>query len=257
MTTECDEWDQLDLSAVDADDAAISKLTVELEDRDCIVSRYAADNCWILELPASWEDYLASISKSHRKQLRRLERDVVESGRVHWHQTSSPDELARGWEILVDLHQRRRRSLGEPGCFASRTFHDFHGEVVGRLFANHQLRLSWLELDGTPAAAEYHFAGDTTTFAYQGGVDPLRLAEEPGRMSTICCLQAAIAEGHRRIDFMRGDEPYKAHWRAVALPTYDYRVVPNRRLARLRGRVLSWSDSVLDWIRHAAPQPTA
>jgi CelD/BcsL family acetyltransferase involved in cellulose biosynthesis len=257
LTTQCDEWDQLDLSAVDADDAAIGKLTAELEERGCIVSRHAADNCWSLDLPASWDDYLATISKSHRKQLRRLERDMLECDRVHWHPVSSHDDLPRGWDILVDLHQRRRRSLGEPGCFASRSFHDFHREVVGRLLATNQLRMSWLALDGSPAAAEYHFTDGSTTFAYQGGVDPDRLPEEPGRLSTIRCLQAAIDEGHQRIDFMRGDEPYKAHWRAVPQPTYDHRVVPNRRLARLRGRVLTWSDSVVDWIRHAAPQPRA
>jgi CelD/BcsL family acetyltransferase involved in cellulose biosynthesis len=257
LTTQCDDWDQLELSAVDADDAAIDKLTTELEDCGCIVSRHAADACWSLDLPASWDDYLAAISKSHRKQLRRLERDVLESDRVRWHSVSSHDELQHAWDILVDLHQRRRRSLGEPGCFASRSFHDFHREVVDRLLARRQLRLSFLELDGLTAAAEYHFTDDTTTFAYQGGVDPERLSEEPGRLSTIRCLQAAIAEGHRRVDFMRGDEPYKAHWRAVPQPTFDYRVVPNRRLSRIRGRVLTWGDSVVDWIRHATPQPRA
>jgi hypothetical protein len=257
LTTQCDDWDQLDLSAVDADDAAIEKLTIELEECGCIVSRHAADNCWSLDLPASWDDYLAAISKSHRKQLRRLERDVLESDRVRWRPVSSHGDLQHAWNILVDLHQRRRRSLGEAGCFASRSFHDFHREVVDRLFARNQLRMSFLELDGSPAAAEYHFTDGTTTFAYQGGVDPERLGEEPGRLSTIRCLQAAIAEGQGLIDFMRGDEPYKAHWRAVPQRAFDYRVVPNRRLARLRGRVLTWSDSVVDWIRHAAPQPGA
>jgi CelD/BcsL family acetyltransferase involved in cellulose biosynthesis len=257
MTTQCDDWDQLDLSAVDADDAAIGSLTAELEERGCLISRHAADTCWSLELPASWNDYLAAISKSHRKQLRRLERDVLESDRVRWHPVASHDELQHAWDVLVDLHQRRRSSLGEPGCFASRLFHEFHREVVDRLLTRQQLRMSWLELDGMPAAAEYHFTDGTTTFAYQGGVDPERLSDEPGRLSTIRCLQGAIAEGHQRIDFMRGDEPYKAHWRAVPQSTFDYRVVPNRRLARLRGRVLLWSDSVIDWIRHATPQPRA
>ena len=50
LTTQCDEWDQLDLSAIDADDAAIGSLTAELEERGCIISRHAADACWSLEL---------------------------------------------------------------------------------------------------------------------------------------------------------------------------------------------------------------
>jgi CelD/BcsL family acetyltransferase involved in cellulose biosynthesis len=249
LTTSCDDWDRIDLSAVDANDQGVAELVAALEEHDCIVSRHAANSCWVLELPASWDDYLASISKSHRKQLRQLERRVLESERARWHQVTSASELPATWNILVDLHQRRRKSLGEPGCFASRLFHDFHREATERLLARGQLRLSSFELDGSPAAAEYHLADASTTYAYQGGVDPDRLAEEPGRLSTILCLRAAIAEGHTRMDFLRGDEPYKAHWRAAPQPTFDYRIIPNRRLARLRGRVLNVTGAITDWMR--------
>lgn len=249
LTAHYDDWDLLELSAVDADDAPINALLAALEFRECLISRHPADQCWALDLPANWEDYLASISKSHRKQLRQLERRVLESGRTSWLRVESESDLETGWDVLVDLHQRRRRSLGEPGCFASRLFHDFHHEVVSRLLPKNQLRISWLELDGTPAAAEYHLAGTNTTYAYQGGVDPDRLGEESGRLSTILCLRAAMDEGHRQMDFLRGDEPYKAHWRATPRPTFDCRVVPNRRIARLRGRVLNLGGAVTDWMK--------
>ncbi|HEY3393578.1 MAG TPA: GNAT family N-acetyltransferase [Lacipirellulaceae bacterium] len=254
LTANRDDWDRIDLSAVDANDPAITELVTAFEEHDCLISRHAADSCWVLELPASWDDYLASISKSHRKQLRKLERRVLDSKRACWHQVTSASELPAAWEILVDLHQRRRQSLGEPGCFASRPFHDFHREVAERLLARRQLRMSWLELDGAPAAAEYHLADASATYAYQGGVDPIRLSEEPGRLSTILCLRAAIAEGHSRFDFLRGDEPYKAHWRAAPQPTVDYRIIPNRRLARLRGRVLNVTGAITDWVRQTTEQ---
>ncbi len=249
LTANRDDWNRIDLGAVDANDATSAELVKAFEERDCLVSRHPADACWLLEVPATWDEYLASISKSHRKQLRQLERRVLDSGRARWHQVASEGELATGWEILVDLHQRRRKSLGEPGCFASRQFHDFHREVTQRLLARRQLRMSWLALDGSPAAAEYHVADSSVTYAYQGGVDPDRLAEEPGRLSTILCLRAAIAEGHSRMDFLRGDEPYKAHWRAAPQPTFDYRIIPNQRLARLRGRVLNVTGAITDWMR--------
>jgi CelD/BcsL family acetyltransferase involved in cellulose biosynthesis len=252
LTTRFDDWDRIDLSAVDADDATIEKLLACLEERDCLVSRQPADACWALELPATWDEYLAGVSKSHRKQLRQLERRVLESNRVQWHRVKSAAEFDQAWPVLVDLHQRRRRSLGEPGCFASRVFHEFHREVAKRLLDRGQLRVSWMELDGSPAAAEYHVADAKATYAYQGGVDPNRLAEEPGRLSTILCLRAAIEEGHAQIDFLRGDEPYKAHWRAIPHATYDYRVIPNRRLARLRGRVWTVTDAIGDWVRIGA-----
>ncbi len=249
LTGKCDDWDLVELGAVDADDAPVAALLAALEVRECLVSRHAADQCWALDLPASWDDYLASVSKSHRKQLRQLERRVLETNRASWLRVETESDLAVAWDVLVDLHQRRRRSLGEPGCFASRPFHDFHRDVVARLLVRGQLRMSWLELDGTPAAAEYHLADGNTTYAYQGGVDPDRLGEEPGRLSTILCVRAAIDEGQRHFDFLRGDEPYKAHWRATPRPTFDCRVVPNRRLARLRGRVLNLGGAVTDWMK--------
>jgi CelD/BcsL family acetyltransferase involved in cellulose biosynthesis len=249
LSTQFDDWDWIDLGAVDGNDHTVEKLLTRLEERECLVSRQESDSCWVLELPASWDEYLAGLSKSHRKQLRQLERRVLETARVKWHPVKTPDDLDQAWPILVDLHQRRRRALNEPGCFASRLFHDFHREVTGRLLLRGQLRMSWLELDGVPAAAEYHVAGGATTYAYQGGVDPNRLAEEPGRLSTILCLRAAIAEGHKHIDFLRGDEPYKAHWRAEPQASYDYRVIPNRRLARLRGRVWNVADALGEWAR--------
>ena len=252
LSTMLEDWDRVDLSAVDADDEAVHTLVRQLEQRECVVSRQAASSCWILDLPASWDDYLASVSKSHRKQLRQLQRRVLESGRVRWHQVKSAGDLSEAWPVLVDLHQRRRRALGEPGCFASQAFHAFHAEVVGRMLDRDQLRMSWLELDGTPAAAEYHLAGGTTTYAYQGGVDPDRLEDEPGRLSTILCLKAAIEEGRRQFDFLRGDEPYKAHWRATPRTTYDYRVVPNRRVARIRGRVLTLANTMTGWVKQGA-----
>lgn len=252
LTEQFDDWDRLEFSAVDADDVPIQNLAAALADRDCTVSQEATDSVWIIDLPASWDDYLAAVSKSHRKQLRQLERRVLDSSRTAWHYVENADQFETAWNILVDLHQRRRTSLGEPGCFASQTFHNFHREVAKRLLGRGQLRMAWLELDGSPAAAEYHLAGRHTTYAYQGGVDPNRLHEEPGRLSTIHCLRLAIQERHSKFDFLRGDEPYKAHWRAMPNSVVNYRVVPNRRLARLRDNALVFVDTLGNWARNTA-----
>jgi CelD/BcsL family acetyltransferase involved in cellulose biosynthesis len=128
-------------------------------------------------------------------------------------------------------------------------FHDFHRELIERLLANGELCLSWVELDGTPFAAEYHLAGRHTVYTYQSGMDTDRLHDSPGRIAYMLTLQSAIAEGFRRLDFMRGDEPYKAHFRAEAHRQFDYRVFPNRRLARLRGKLEVAGLSMKRWVK--------
>jgi CelD/BcsL family acetyltransferase involved in cellulose biosynthesis len=229
-----DRWDLLELEAVAAQDAAVTALVTELAQRNARLHRTASLSCWRLALPSDWRAYQAMLSKSHRKQVRRLEERTLDAGRAVLHTVNNAEQLARGREILIDLHQRRRRALGEPGSFASPRFAAFHEEAIERMLAAGALRLHWLELDGSPAAAEYHLAGEGVIYGYQAGVDPARLDEEPGRLAAIATLRLAVEEGFQAFDFLRGDEPYKAHWRAVPQAMTTWRIAAARPTARLR-----------------------
>jgi CelD/BcsL family acetyltransferase involved in cellulose biosynthesis len=238
------DWDLLDFSAVDAVDAATMGLHAALVEAGCSGTTKSGERCWNIDLSGDWEEFLALQSKSHRKQLRQLERRVLDVGLARWRLVESADEFDAVWGAFEDLHQRRRQSLGQPGCFASPRWAEFHRDVARRLLGEGRLRLSMLELGGMPVAAEYHLAGSQATYAYQGGVDPMRLAEEPGRLSTICSIKRAIAEKHARFEFLRGDEPYKAHWRATPTETRRLQAAPPRAWARLRHRTCSEAERI-------------
>ena len=247
--TDQNRWDLLELTGVDGEDAAVRRLAERLEARGNTVRRRAGPNCWRIELSASWEEYLDRLSKDHRKQIRRSVRGLLASGRVTVHSVERVEDLPRAQDVLIDLHQRRRRSLGEPGCFTSSRFTAFHRQVMPDLLRNGQLHLDWLELDGRPVAAEYRLAGQGVVYAYQAGVDPDSLEHSPGRLSHITVLRRAIEQGYRAVDFLRGDEPYKAHWRAEPRPSLEIRVVPARPAAQLRHGVWLAGAGVKQWIR--------
>jgi len=232
-------WDLIDFPAIDDQDQAMGHLASALQSQECHVSRQAGPNSWSIALPDSWEEFLALQSKSHRKQLRRLERRAHNAGQCVWHLAETQQDFENGWAILIDLHQRRRISLGEPGCFASQRWADFHRDVAEQRFRSGHLRLSWLELTGQPVAAEYNLVDHQTTFAYQSGIDPDRLEEGSGQLSLIYTIRHAIEEGFAEFDLLRGDEPYKAHWRATPRPTADLQIVPPRSAARWRYQ--AWS----------------
>lgn len=249
LTENDDTWDQLELPSVDDGDEGIGMLVAELEARDALVSCQKAGNCWVIDLPESWEEYLDSLSHSHRRHLRDCYKKKIDTGRCAWHRVQSVSELDVAWPILVDLHQRRRAQLGDAGCFASREFGEFHRDIAQRLLDKGQLRLSWTELDGTPFTAEYHFSSPETVYTYQSGMDTDRLKEAPGRATYALTIRAAIEEGFTKFDFMRGDESYKAHFRGIAVPNFDYHVYPNRRLARLRGHVALAAGTLKGWVK--------
>lgn len=244
-----EDWDCLELPAVDVADPAIEQLIEQLETRECLVSRRVTGNTWLVDLPGSWDEYEQSLTPNNRRSIRRLQKKVIDSGRTERHIVTCADDFEPVWNVFVDLHQRRRLSLGEPGCFASQLFHDYHHEVGQKLLASGQLRMSWVDVDGLPAVAEYQYVGPTTNYSYQSGVDPDRMDVSPGHIGNFFAIQRAIEEGRKYFDFLRGDEFYKTFWRAQPLPICDCLFYPNRRLARLRGRLRNAATTLKDWVK--------
>lgn len=250
------EWDVLCLGGIDAADRVSVALIDELSRRQAAVDCRTGPNCWRVDLPTTWDEYLAAVSKSHRKQIRRFERRLFATGRAVARWVENEDELERALEILARLHTRRRHALGDAGRFAEPRFAAFHRDVAGQLLARNQLRLTWIELDGQPVAAEYQLAGSDVIYAYQSGIEPTALDHEPGRLAMMATLRPAIAEGYRAFDLLRGDEAYKAHWRAQPRPSIEARVFSRRGGAWLRQRARSAGRQVRDWLRTFGAAPS-
>jgi CelD/BcsL family acetyltransferase involved in cellulose biosynthesis len=242
-------WDCLEFNGIASDDACMNRLAERLGRHGAVVDRRPAESCWRLELPASWDEYLGSLSKSHRKQLRRFQRRLFDRGRAVLYTATTAAELEHAFGLLVDLHERRRRSLGERGRFDSPRFTAFHRDVTRQFFDLGRLGLSWLELDARPVACEYQLLGDGIIYAYQSGIEPAAVGEEPGRLATLAILRAAIESGQRTYDLLRGDEAYKAHWRATPLPCTDFRVLPGQGADWLRHGVWVVRENVRNWAK--------
>jgi CelD/BcsL family acetyltransferase involved in cellulose biosynthesis len=242
-------WDLLELQNTRLDDLATNCFARQLADRGGGVHCREGATCWRIDLPADWNTYLARLSRSHRKQALRIERRYFDTGRARLRTAVDDASLDRGLTILMQLHQRRWASRGAAGCFASRPFAQFITAMARREAASGVLDLNWLELDGRPIAAEIHLRTENTVYAYQSGIEPSALIHEPGRLITLALLKRAIVEGRRRFDFLRGDEPYKAHFRAEPIATCDLRVVPATGSARLRHGLWLAGGSMKDWLK--------
>ncbi|MBW3598306.1 MAG: GNAT family N-acetyltransferase [Planctomycetes bacterium] len=241
-------WELLELDGALNDDPAVWRLIQRLAAQGETLHRRDGLNSWRIELPETWEEHLARHAKTHRKQVRRaLER--IEEKRIAVHVPACSAEFEQAWGILVDLHQRRRAGLGQPGCFASQRFHDFLREAGELFLANGNLRLYWMEMEGRPIAVEFVLRGGRVDYAYQAGIEPGRLDEEPGRMMAAAMIRRAIAEGQRGFDFLRGDEPYKRQWRAEPRRLAQWRVVPQRALPQLRHSVWLAGGAMKSWLR--------
>ncbi|HWB00889.1 MAG TPA: GNAT family N-acetyltransferase [Pirellulales bacterium] len=239
-----DEWDLLDLEAVATEDETCAVFAHEMQRRGHLVNRRQSLNTWRIALPANWDDFVQGMSKPNRRKVRTLETRAISTDRAKLHVVRERWELKRAFDVLCELHERRRQSLGQRGCFSSARFTQFHRDIAAIFFEAGILRLSWTELDGKPVAADYGFNLGNIAYAYQSGIAPEAASENPGWLQITLSLRAAIEQGYAQFDFLRGDERYKSAWRAEPVPLVDLQIVSRRAMARGRHAAAQFTSAL-------------
>lgn len=169
--------------------------------------------CPYIELPATFDAYLASLGSSTRYHIRRRIRDVEKKG-ARVEVFADPQEIVERLPILIDLHLARWRKENLPGTMSRPGFAEFLRRICSVPPANSSCRLYLLTLEGKPAAALIMFFFGESALYYQAGWDPDSPISNlsPAVVLMAHSIQDAIADGRRYYEFLRGDEAYKSRW---------------------------------------------
>ncbi len=193
-------------------------LTAEFANAE--ISRQAL--CYVLDLPATYDQFVETLSKSMRYEARRVQKGPYRSKEavVRFHLT--PEERIEAWKIFLHLHAKRWRKRGLPGAFAFARIQRFHEHFL--TVANPELAsLLTVWHHDVPVGAIYLLHGAKTTYFYQSGFDPEAKALSPGTVLVSEAIRKAIEYGHTQFDFLRGAEPYKLRWG-------PQHAIPNQRI---------------------------
>jgi CelD/BcsL family acetyltransferase involved in cellulose biosynthesis len=241
------EWDQLRWDGVTCGDPRLKALADLLtEDGSRVVHRADASR-WVLDLPPTWDDYVASLGQGTRRIVRKALATLADPGaQIELVQPRSVGELDDLFTKLVVLHQQRWTADGEPGVFACPQFTAFLTDVAQRWYRDDRLRLNLLQVAGVPAAATLSVHLGSTTHVYLLGRDPQFDAIRPGWMLNALTIRAGIEGGVQRFDFLRGDEPYKARLGARPVGQCHLRVTSTGKLNRLRFATASLRNAAAD-----------
>ena len=183
--------------------------------------------CLVLDLPATYEEYLATLGKSLRYDVRKLDKSMFNEGRARVDLVDHSN-VGEGLDILFEQHKKRWRKRGLPGAFLGKT-QDFHHYWGRQAVQKGWLQLGVLMVDGSPIGAIYGMAMKDTVFFYQAGFDPTHKSVSPGTLLVASLIRRAIEDGRKHFDFLRGDEPYKRRWK----PQREHKNV--RKLVAVRG----------------------
>lgn len=202
---------------------------------DLIKSRAVADGfthellvqdfCYDLSLPASWDEYLAGLSKKFRWNVqyyaRRLSRDYEVVCRL-----SDSDSLKKDMQTFFDLHQKRFVSKKKPGAYLNPKFRKFHTEMATAMCRNNWLRLYVLEISGKPVATLYGFQFGDSFYYYLGGFEPEWSTMSVSTVLIARAIQDSISNGLSSFNFLRGKEAYKQKW--LAQESFNHRLIISR-----------------------------
>ena len=231
-------WDMLNFASIPAHDPSLVAIRNSFESQGYQSTIRNTSSCWQVPITDSWEHYLGQLSSKNRYRLRRARKDYVETGRAEFSYATTPEQLDEFYELFVNLHETRRESLGQEGCFSSPQFAQFLCEYTDVSFQQGDLLLSRLLIDGTPAAASLGFQRGGIHYLYQTGMNPDLIQHTPGWVMHVCNILHGYEVGLRGIDFLRGDERYKVRLGAEPTENIAMRITANRIRSRIGAMLL-------------------
>jgi CelD/BcsL family acetyltransferase involved in cellulose biosynthesis len=168
----------------------------------------------VVDISAGYDDYLASLGKKQRHEVRRKRRRYEEEVGELVHQV----DTSEGW-LLEDFFRMHRMSDGDKARFMTPAREEFFRTLISQ----DGWRLDGLVVAGTERATAclFSYADAEGFYLYNSAYDPTLRDASPGVAIIGSMIEQACAEGIPRFDFLKGDEVYKFRLGAEARPLFE------------------------------------
>jgi CelD/BcsL family acetyltransferase involved in cellulose biosynthesis len=217
-------WNCIDLCNVPAASPSREILPRLAQSRGFSFHTAVHEVCPIIELPATFDDYLAGLDKKQRHEVRRKIRRAEEAG-MEIRTIGPDDDLESAVNEFLSLlqlsHPDKAEWLNEG---RTNLFH----EIAAATQAEGTLQLMFAVIEDQPAATLFNFDFNGRIWVYNSGFDPEAFSHlSAGVVLTAKAIEAAVENGRQTFDFLRGDEIYK--YRFGAADTTVHQLVLERR----------------------------
>lgn len=199
-------WSRIDLHCVPASSPTRHILPRLVANRGFSLSETVEEVCPIIPLTGSFEDYLMSIDKKQRHEIRRKMRKAESHG-AELEIIRPGDDLPQAVEDFLGLLQLSMQEKSDwltPGRRA--LFHD----VAQAALAAGTLQLMFMRVENRRWSALFNFAYHGRTWVYNSGIDMTGFQDlSLGIVLSSHAIEQAAEQGFQQFDFLRGNEAYK------------------------------------------------
>ena len=199
-------WRELALWAMREDSATLAALPAVCAELGLTIAVEEEDVCPQVPLPGTWDDYVATLDKKDRHELRRKLRRLPQAGEVTFEALETPAEIAPALDDFVRMYAQSR---SDKAAFLTPEQETFLRRIALTLASEGLAEMTFLSLNRRRVAGVLSFVGPDEVMLYNSGYDPAYREFSVGLLSKAMTLERAIQHGKRRFDFLRGPEPYK------------------------------------------------
>ncbi len=212
----------LDLAPVRPDSTVVTGLAEVARDRKCEVVAGEDDVTLEVELPSTWDEYLGSLDKKQRHELRRKLRRLWDADAVTYKcRQVNRTEAAELTDAFLKLFALSRKKKAD---FMTERMQVFFRSLAETMADTGLLRYGILEVGEEVAAMIMGFDYRQSMYLYNSAYDPRHNALSVGLLSKVLCLKESIERGMKKWDFLKGAERYKYHLGGSEVRLFDYRI---------------------------------
>ncbi len=207
----------LDLNPVRYDSAVLTQLANIARDRGYGVLCNSEDVSLELDLPPTWDEYLAILTAKQRHEVKRKLRRLWEAGNVEHRCLEVGQEIEDYLDIFLKLFPMSRE---DKANFMTPQMESFFKYLAKAMAEIGLLRFGIIELDNQPAAMTIGFDYKDAHYLYNSAYDPQFNYLSVGLLCKVLCLKESIEKGKKKWDFLKGAEAYKYHLGGREVPLY-------------------------------------
>jgi CelD/BcsL family acetyltransferase involved in cellulose biosynthesis len=216
-------WNALDLWNV-PEESMSRKLLPELAaERGWTVTDEKQVVCPIIQLPTTFDDYVQSLDKKERHELRRKLRRGEATEGVTWYAITGADHTHHLDEAADSFITLMMKSRSDKSDFMTDEMRRFFHQIIHATHAGGFLHLAFLEVDGIKVATYLSFDYNQKRLVFNSGLETEGFQSlSAGILLVARIIDEAIQLGYSEFDFLRGDEKYK--YQLGAKDTWIYHV---------------------------------
>jgi CelD/BcsL family acetyltransferase involved in cellulose biosynthesis len=205
-------WDCMEWGDIPAESYFSNFLAEQGLKKYCLIEREKADVCPFLTINENFDELKNSFSKKFMNNILYNERRLNKDGELKYLRVTSEEDIDPILNRFFELHIERWGITNTPSKFRGIEEREFLLLAAKSLFKSNLLHLSYLSHNDEILGVLFGMSDGIKNYIYHFAININFGKYSPGSLLIYNLILESCRDGHKIVDFLRGNEKYKENW---------------------------------------------